>query len=184
MKYIKLFEDFTFADLYAKDKWVELSMEDRSLLKYEVWKIVDIAYQSLGGHVRVSSPDAVINDPDLNFWTAVDIDKDPNVDCVLFSRPSHGHKISGWGHDGSKEARKELMKHLISILHKSGFWIEVSGRPAEILIESGCRYASKETISRIFPDSEINWLGDGLYTRTLPDGSITEQEYLVGKPTF
>jgi hypothetical protein len=76
------------------------------------------------------------------------------------------------------------MKHLISILHKSGFWIEVSGRPAEILIESGSRYVSKETVSRIFPDSEINWLGDGLYTRTLPDGSITEQEYLVGKPTF
>ena len=35
MRHIKLFEDFTFADLYAKDKWVELSMEDRSLLKYE-----------------------------------------------------------------------------------------------------------------------------------------------------
>ena len=74
MRHIKLFEDFTFADLYTKDKWVELSIQDRSLLKYEVWKIVDIAYQPLGGHVRVSSPDAVINDPDLNFWTAVDID--------------------------------------------------------------------------------------------------------------
>ena len=43
MRHIKLFEDFTFADLYTKDKWVELSIQDRSLLKYEVWKIVDIA---------------------------------------------------------------------------------------------------------------------------------------------
>jgi hypothetical protein len=184
MKYIKQFEDYTFSDLYAKDKWVELSMEDRSLLRYEIWNIVDIAYQPLGGHVRVSSPAAVIMDPDLNFWTAIDIDKDPNVDCVIFSRPSHGHKISGWGHDGSKEARKELMKQLISLLHKHGFWIEVSGRPAEILIESGCRYASEKTVKRIFPDSEINWLGDGVYTRTLPDGTITEKEYLVGQPTF
>ena len=76
------------------------------------------------------------------------------------------------------------MKHLVSLLKTSGFWIEVSGRPAEILIDSGCRYASEKTVARIFPDSEINWLGDGIYTRTLPDGSITEQEYLVGLPTF
>ena len=29
MNYIKLFEDFTFSDLYDKNKCVELSMEDR-----------------------------------------------------------------------------------------------------------------------------------------------------------
>jgi hypothetical protein len=182
MNYIKLFEDFTFSDLFDKNKWVELSMEDRSKLKKEIWEIVDLAYKPLGGHVRISSPDAVVSDPDLTFWTAVDIDKDPHVDVVIFSRESYGHKISGWGHDGTKESRKELMKQLITLLHREGFWIEVSGRPAEILIGADCRYSDKQTVSKVFPHSEINWIGDGVYTRTLPDGTQTEEEYLVGRP--
>ena len=182
MNYIKLFEDFTFSDLYDKNKWVELSMEDRKKLKKEIWEIVETAYKPLGGHVRISSPDAVVNDTDLTFWTAVDIDNDPHADVVIFSRESHGHKISGWGHDGTKEARKELMKQLIILLHKEGFWIEVSGRPAEILIGAGCKYCDKQTVSKIFPHSEINWIRQGLYTRTLPDHTITEEEYLVGRP--
>lgn len=69
MKYLKIFEDFTFSDLFDKNQWVELSMEDRAKLKKEIWEIVDLAYKSLGGHVRISSPDAVVNDPDLTFWT-------------------------------------------------------------------------------------------------------------------
>jgi ribosomal protein L28 len=126
--------------------------------------------------------DAVVNDPDLTFWTAVDIDRDPNADVVIFSRKSHGHKISGWGHDGSKEARKELMRQLSNLLHKKGFWIEVSGRPAELLISTGCKRNEYNVVKKIFPNSKINWIGDGIYTRTLPDGEITEEEYLVGYP--
>lgn len=182
MRYLKIFEDFTFSDLFDKNQWVELSMEDRSKLKKEIWEIVDLAYKTLGGHVRISSPDAVVNDPDLTFWTAVDIDRDPNADVVIFSRKSHGHKISGWGHDGSKEARKELMKQLSNLLHKKGFWIEVSGRPAELLISTGCKRNEYNVVKKIFPNSKINWIGDGIYTRTLADGETTEEEYLVGYP--
>jgi hypothetical protein len=35
------------------------------------------------------------------------------------------------------------MKQLIVLLNKEGFWIEVSGRPAEILIVAGCKYCEK-----------------------------------------
>ena len=74
------------------------------------------------------------------------------------------------------------MKQLSNLLHKEGFWIEVSGRPAEILISAGCKTNDYDTVKRIFPNSKINWLGDGVYTRTLPDGEVTEEEYLVGSP--
>jgi hypothetical protein len=74
------------------------------------------------------------------------------------------------------------MKQLIVLLHKEGFWIEVSGRPAEILIGADCRYCDKQIVSKVFPQSKINWIGDGVYTRTLHDGTETEEEYLVGRP--
>lgn len=182
MNYIKTFEDYTFSDFFQKNKWEVLSKENRKYLSHELWELVDLAYQPLGGHVRVNNPDSVINDPDLDFWTAVDIDKDPKSDVVIFSRKLFGNKVSGWGHDGSKEARKELMSKLTSLLNTEGFWIEVSGRPAEILRKSNCRYSNKEEVQKIFSDSEIRWRGNGLYTRILPDGIETEPEYLIGRP--
>jgi hypothetical protein len=182
MKYIKKFNESTFSDFYPKNKWVKLSLKDRRNFKHDLYDIINLAYTDIGGHVRITAPNDIINDKNLTFWTAVDIDKDPNADVVIFSRKSNGYKISGWGHDGSKEAKKELLKKLINILQKKGFWIEVSGRPAEILINAGCKINDYNTVRRIFPNSKINWLGNGAYTRTLPDGKVTEEEYLVGSP--
>ena len=118
----------------------------------------------------------------LSIDNKVQITRPEVADVIIFSRESHGHKISGWGHDGTKEARKELMKQLIVLLHREGFWIEVSGRPADILIGAGCKYCDKQTVSKIFLHSEINWIRQGVYTRTLPDHTITEEEYLIGRP--
>lgn len=182
MNYIKYFENFTFNDLYDKNEWVDLSKEDRIKLKKEIWEIVDIAYKPIGGHVRIVNPESIVNDPDLRFWTATNVDNEPYTDVVIFSRPLNGYKISGWGHDGSKISRKELIKKLISLLKTKDFWIEVSGRPAEVLINSGCVYCELDIVEKIFPKSIINWIGNGIYTRTLENGEITEEEYLIGNP--
>lgn len=185
MKYIRNFENYTFSDFYDKNKWVKLSKEDRKNLKYELYDIVNLAYSDIGGHVRIDSPEAIVNDNELDFWNAVDIDEDPNVDVVIFSRRSNGNKISGWGHDGSKESRKEVVNRLKSILRIDGFWIEVSDRPAEILIQSGCSFIKSESeIRELFPNTKIKWIGDGKYTRILEDGKETSIEYVVGKPKF
>lgn len=58
----------------------------------------------------------------------------------------------------------------------------MSGRPAELLISTGCKRNEYNVVKKIFPNSKINWIGDGIYTRILPDGEITEEEYLVGYP--
>ena len=52
MIYINTFEDYTFSDKFDKNKWVELSKEDRKELKKEIWELVEHAYKPLGGHVR------------------------------------------------------------------------------------------------------------------------------------
>lgn len=185
MIYINTFEDYTFSDKFDKNKWVELSKEDRKELKKEIWELVEHAYKPLGGHVRISDPDSVVNDDQLSFWKAIDVDEDPYTDVVIFARKSnHGYKISGWGHDGGKEAKKELLNQLASLLRRPGFWVEVSGKPSEILSNKPGvnRLKNIEDVKKIFGNSEINWKGNGVYTRKLADGTITDEEMVLGNP--
>lgn len=184
MIYLKYFENFTFSDYFEKNKWEVLSIEHRRELKKELWELVDLAYRPLGGHVRIHNPETVLNDKDLDFWTCIDIDQDPNSDVVIFSRKSFGNKISGWGHDGTQLAKKSLTSKLVSLLNTKNFWIEVSGKPAKILIDSGCNQIKDiNVIEKIF-NTKINQSNDGSYTRLLPDGSYTEIEYIIGYPNI
>lgn len=183
MKYLKTFEDYKFSDIFPKNDWVELSHDNRKELKREVWELVDNAYKPLGGHVRISNPDSVVNDKDLVFWSAVDIDDDPYSDVVIFARKSFGYKISGWGHDGGRESKIGLMTKLVHLLKKPGFWIEVSGKPAEILSNKVDKLPISD-VQKIFPNSEITELESGFYTRTLSDGVITDPEIILGNPSF
>jgi ribosomal protein L28 len=186
MKYLKLYKEYVFADIAKKQEWIELAPENRENLKKEIWELVDNAYSTLGGHVRIMKEDDVLNDKDLTFWTAVDIDQDPYCDVVIFGKKNqYGNKISGWGHDGSQLSKSELINKLINILSKKGFWIEVSGKPLNILLNKGLKYLNKlEDIQKLFPDSKINWLNDGKYTRELTNGVITEEEMVFGNPNF
>ena len=72
MKSLRKFEEYTyqeqrytFQDVFPgkKDDWVELSMEDRSKLKHEVFEIIDTTYRAVfpEGHVRIQKQDDVIN---------------------------------------------------------------------------------------------------------------------------
>ena len=181
MIFIKTFEKF--AKYFPKDKWVELSEVDRGNLKKEIWELVDNAYKSIGGHVRIINPNSVIDDKELSFWKAINIDNEPDPDAVIFARKNFGYKISGWGHDGSKDSKKKLLEQLKDILREKGFWIEVSCKPSEILIASGINFIKDiNTIQRIFPESKINMKGSGYYTRTLEDGTITDENVIVGNP--
>jgi hypothetical protein len=186
MRYLKLYEEFVFSDIAKKYQWVELSFEDRKKLKHEVWELIDTAYSTLGGHVRISKKDDIFNDKELTFWSAVDVDDDPYCDVVIFGKKTtFGNKLSGWGHDGQKISKKELFNKLSNILSNPGVWLEASGRPAEILLSKGIKYLnSKEEIQKIFPNSEINWIGDGKYTRKLPSGLTTDEEFIFGNPNI
>lgn len=196
MKFLRTYEEYTFHDLFPKNEWMQLSKQDMIELKDSLWVIIDNAYGPLGGHVRIKNAESIINDPDLSFWRAIDIDRDPDADIVIFGRHTDtGYKISGWGHDGEKASKKELMSQLASILKRKGFWIEVSGRPSEILLKQfNCSYVDTyEKIMNLFPGSNINWLSEhptdpdlknfkGFYQRVLEDGTDTEIEIVLGNP--
>ena len=202
MRVIKKYIDFInedkylFGDIFPKNKWVKLNDHERRDLKDNLFYIIDKAYGPLGGHVRIKDSDAISNERDLTFWRAIDVNGDLKIDAVLFGKyTEHGFKISGWGHDGSTEAKKELMSKLAKLLKTPKFYIEVSGKPARILLKNyNVSYVdSGEKVCKLFPNSNIEWIGGnpidpelekfkGFYKRMLGDGTDTEIEIVLGNP--
>jgi hypothetical protein len=199
MRYIILYEEFVhrnFQDLFpgVKKKWERLSFEQAIDLRYELFEIIDKAYRAVfpEGHSRLKSVSDLPENKDLVFWQAADIDDDPKADVVIFGSErfiegtSIGYKISGWGHDGSKESKKFLIEQLASLLKDENeyVFIECAGAPAQILTHHNFNIpvVESEKVEMIFPDSEFEWLDNGFYVRTMPDGTKTDKEILIGNP--
>lgn len=185
MKHLKSYKLFdSFNEFFPKFKWIKLSIEDRQKLKKEIWELVDNAYKPLGGHVRISDVEKIVTDDQLVFWNAIDVDSDPNIDVVIFARKTKfGYKISGWGHDNGTESKKYLLKRLIELLRRKGYWIEVSGSPAKLLNRRLTSLPIKD-VKKLFPESKIISLGNGLYRRTLENGKQTDPEMILGCPNI
>jgi hypothetical protein len=181
MKLIDLLER-DFADIAKKkNRWIEaLSRGDLDDIKENLFVLIDGAYGAIGGHVKIRNVNDILN-PKMTYWEAIDLDEDPDADAVLFGKQSHGIKISGIGHDSSHGGKKELMARQVRLLKKPGYWVEASGKPAEIMIRAGLKPASKEEVEKVF--GEVDWKGDGKYLRKRSSDALKGVEKaLFGKP--
>ena len=52
----------------------------------------------------------------------------------LGKKTKYGIKFSGVGHDGQKISKKEYLERTSDFLHKKGFYVEVSDKMAQILL--------------------------------------------------
>jgi len=189
---IKEEQEKTFQDIFTtKNRWVELSATEKEELHKNLYNLISAAYDTRfdNGHPRFSSKEDVINDKDLVFWKASDIDEDPLADVVLFGRKTpHGIKISGIGHDNSELGKKEVMKYSAEILNQDGFWIEVSGRVAEILISFGAPYLDNpKDVTKVLDNKPISkWLGNGWYERPIGifnnEWGNVRKKMIIGRP--
>lgn len=180
---MRLHEIAKFADIAPKNKWVEkIKKGDLKDIKKNLFVLIDDVYAPLGGHPRVKNPAAVL-DPKTTLWQAADVDDDPEADAVIFGSKRFGTKIAGFGHDG-QGGKGAVIKQLIKVLNRRGFWIEASLRPAQILSTAAVPFLKKqEDVEKIF--GPVNWMGEdgtGRYTRPLPGGKNTSVETVFGKP--
>jgi len=179
-----LIEEMTFFDRFKqKNKWMELFRTDKEKLKKELYVLVANAYAPLGGHVRISNIDKVL-DSELTYWEGIDDDADRESDAVLFGKKTKfGIKVSGIGHDGQRQSKSDLMNKMVDQFKKPGYWIEVSDRLAEVLIGKGAPFVDKkETVEKIF-NQPIQWLNDkGWYIRTVNDEGLKSKEIIIGTP--
>lgn len=192
-----IIQERTFNTIFKdKDKWVELSDNEKKELSGNLWKLVSNAYDTRfeGGHPRISNAQDVVKDMDLKFWKAADIDKDPFADVVIFGRPtSFGIKISGIGHSNDMRTKKEVMKQSAKVLRQNGFWIEVSGGPAKILLGAYKvpTVDNKEDAEKVLGYKITEWLGEdpeglpgnGWYIRDVSNGNLLKK-CILGRPTI
>ena len=176
----------------GKGEWVDLSEPDVEPAakkdfptRKNLFDLVDFAYRNVlhEPNVSVKSPSDVLSFP-YNYWEAINIDETPDANAVLFGKEQNGIKIAGIGHDGEPMSKSHLVKHIIEVLKRPGYWIEASGPLGKVLWQAGVpTIADPQKLQKLFPDSKFeNMTKDGAYVRTLGTGKKTEVERVFGSP--
>lgn len=110
--------------------------DEKKELEPEFFNLINIAYAEIGGHIKVKMPGDVFKDHDWNYWEGIDIHGNNDFDIVMFGQKTrYGVKWSGVGHDGTRDAKVKYLELRAKDLKNLGFYIEVSGKLAGILID-------------------------------------------------
>lgn len=187
--------------MLPKGEWVLLDRGDerRDKIKTDLYDLVQKTYAPIGGHLKIKSSDDLES---YNYWVVADVDEDPQVDVVMMGKPAPvGIKKGLAANDGSAKA-STAYKSMSAQLHSggsvgglSGWWGELSGKPAYAMLSRGAPAIEDEEMARMLLGDEIEWHGDhpdpgappifkaakGWYTRLIGGKSTTK--IIVGKPT-
>ena len=162
----------------TKNKYVEL---DKDQLKHYAQNILDIitaSYKSKGGNPAIGST-SDITSGDINIWYVADVDKDPEVDTAIgVKKKPTGFKLTTMGQDGTAAAKKSVTDKASQLLHKSGFYAEMSPELAQKFHLEPIK--DEHIIKSVIAKDDIKFTGNGLYTRTI-DG-VLRTKVLVGRP--
>jgi len=165
-----------------KNKWTKLDKAELNQYKDDIFALIDKAYEYIGGHPNYNSPEDVTGaEVDANY-EVINLDQDPEIDAVSVSKKkSAGTKFTASGHDGTSPAKRSMIKHKIDRLKTPGYYIEVSGRIKDILLNAGVPIVDNpETIKKVLAGKEIKINPDGSYQRKI--GAKVFTKILLGKP--
>lgn len=180
MKEMKSFLDWVnedYANKYPKYKYVELTSSDVSDFSNEILDLINTAYQNKGGHLEFSSPND-IRKSDVSFWISNDIDSDPQMDVILGGKKTKaGIKLTVIGQDGEREAKKEVVNKMLSLLSTKGFYAEMDPDLAD---RSGLPFINDESLIKNILNKNIKMNPDGSYIRDIKGKPKTK--VLVGIP--
>lgn len=198
MKPILTFDQFiaesVSGDIFnpKRGKSVKFDPKKHPELKDEFFDLISTAYQAIGGHAKIKTPDDVFADTDWNWWEGVDLHDTNDFDLIMFgSKTKYGVKFAGVGHDGSSQAKRTYIQSRAKDLMKPGYYIEVSEKLAEILISQyNCpQVTNQEDVEKVLGKS-VEWKGkcpddpkmpgDGWYVRKI--GGHPHAKIMLGKP--
>lgn len=121
---------------HQKRKWTRLTvadLRDDPALAEELFNLVQEAYKPIGGHAKIKSPKDLM--AEATFFEVTDLDADQDADAVvLLDKKPAGEKGVGLGHDGSRPAKDATITHQADVLNKPGYYVEVSGAIAHVLL--------------------------------------------------
>lgn len=180
MKHIKLYEDWLsekFADNHEKNIYAEITKKELEDYDVNVLDLIKTAYKDKGGHPEFDKLTDIKN-TDLTFWVAKDINDNPDADIVIGGKnTSHGVKLTVMGQDGSKDAKRDVITKMITLMKTRGFYSELD---PELAQKFGLPYIHDETKIRNVLNKDIEYHNDGSYSRKI--AGVSKIKVLVGLP--
>lgn len=149
-----------------KDKLYNLSNSELNTYSVDIFNLIDNAYRQVGGNATIKSPNDIKNN---RYFKVADVDDDQDIDVVIFGKNTeHGDKQSGFGHDGSKTAKRFSLSNTISVLKQKGNYVEASDKLHDIMVNNNVPIIKDEqTIKKVLSKYDITLLGDGWYIRNI-----------------
>ena len=166
-----------------KNKWVTVPEENLEDYKDDIFKLIKTAYSSIGGHSNYKSAKDITGSEKDKEYTVIDINNDSEIDAVNVANPKApaGVKLTATGHNGTPPAKREMLKHTVELLKKPGYYIEVSGRIKDILLNAGVPVVTdKNTLEKVLKGKGIVINDDGTYNRKIAGTEYTK--LLMGSP--
>ena len=184
----------TSAEIFqpTRNRPVKFNARQYPELADEFFGLINTAYHEIGGHAKVKSPTDVFADPNWNFWVGTDIHGDENFDIIIFGQKTkYGVKFSGVGHDGSNQAKRTYISAQAEDLRKLGYYVEVSGKIADILISKyDCPIiTSHADVERVL-GKRVEWVGENPDDKSSPGnawylrkiGGHDHAKIMLGRP--
>lgn len=197
MKHFKQFQEFlaeSSGDLFHPEKgeWIEIKdPRDYPELSKEFFNLINTAYKEIGGHAKIKTPTDVFADPEWTFWKGVDIHGSPDLDLIVMGKDTrYGIKYTGVGHDGEKDTKKAYLDSRGEDLKTLGYYAEVSGKLASILIgKYKVPSVNNQKDVETLVGKKVEWIGksedpampgEGWYKRTI--AGEMHDKIMLGKP--
>ena len=165
-----------------KDKWVDLSSDEKSEYAKDIFDLINIAYAPIGGNINYKSAADVLGaEADANY-EVVNIDDDPEPDALIsYKEKDAGKKITALGHDGEPVSKSKSLNKMASLLKEPGYYLEVSGKLQDILLAKGAPVVKdKNLIQKVLKGKTLEFNEDGTYQRFI--GGEKHTKTLLGKP--
>ena len=160
-------------------------------LSKNLYDLINKTYKPIGGYPDFKSSGDLPSDH--TDWIGIDVDKDPEIDAIRFSKPSAGgQKMTGSATDGGAAAKKIMLNKTAKLLRTSGNYAEMSDAMAHIMItrHNAPVVTDEKQVNRLLAGKKIEWHGahpggkypgaDGWYTRML--GGSKHMKIMLGTP--
>ncbi len=181
----------SFKDKYGLDKWVTIPAADLTdEMLDQLFSLVETAYKPIGGHVKLPNAKSLLRGDFVIY--ANDFDDDPAPDVMSIKKKTpFGEKSVGLGQDGSPEAKKKVVDKTVEFSKTPGYYAELSGAIANIVLKKGGPVVDDEaTVRRVLKGKDLTWVGenpsgkfpgiDGWYARNI--GGKDMIKIMVGLP--
>ena len=115
---------------HLREKYLNLFNSDIERNIDEIWKILEISYEAIGGFLGADNKQDLID----KTYLAKCVRRGGNIIAVTLYKDQRGRKMFAAGSNGTRDGKLELMKLLQDDISLRRSWAEVSGALEHITI--------------------------------------------------